>query len=69
MSYFKDDKGKKSLTRILVFIACLTACALAIVQEILHALYETERSVAMVMALLAYAGLKKVFQKREERKI
>ncbi len=68
MNYFTDGKGKPSLTRVLVFIACLTACVLGIVQEILHALYETERSVGVISAFLAYAGLKKVFQKREEVK-
>ena len=80
MSYFKDDKGQKSMTRLLVFLAALTAFVLSIGVLIAkvyllsiktpenHLEFDATSIVTIITSLLAYAGLKKIFQKREEMK-
>lgn len=80
MSYFKDDKGEKSMTRLLVFLAFLTACVLSIGLFVALIYFESITTpknprefeylpvVEVIMGLLAYAGLKKVFQKKIESK-
>ena len=78
MGYFKDDKGNKSMTRLLVFIAAIVAyvISLATVTALIYfnSLEDpnelpTTSIVPIITSLLAYAGLKKVFQKREETKL
>jgi hypothetical protein len=80
MGYFQDDKGNKSMTRLLVFLACLTALSMSIGMIVLMFYFEAMSTpenpkelnhlpiVEIIMALLAYAGLKKVFQKHAEKK-
>lgn len=81
MGYFHDDKGNKSMTRLLVFLACLTALVMSIGMMVSIMFFEAMSTpenpkelnhlpiVEVIMGLLAYAGLKKVFQKREEKKM
>lgn len=78
MGYLKDNKGNKSMTRLLVFLACLTALLISIGLFIAVVYFESITTaenpkeleylpiVEVITALLAYAGFKKVFQKREE---
>lgn len=80
MGYFNDDKGNKSMTRLLVFLAALTAFIMSLGVLVAkfylllvktpenHITFDTSGLVTIIGSLLAYAGLKKVFQKREEIK-
>lgn len=79
MGFFRDDNGQKSMTRLLVFIAAITACVISLGTLILIVYLCANHPdtidkvpfliiVEIVMGLLTYAGLKKVFQKREEQK-
>lgn len=78
--FFLDDKGNKSMTRLLVFIACVTACSMSFgvliakfyllasktPENYVH--FDMTGLITIISSLLAYAGLKKVFQKKEEVK-
>ena len=81
MGYFRDDKDNKSMTRLLVFIAAVLAyvICLSMVGALIWFAHtstpehtkelETTPIVTVITTLLAYAGLKKVFQKREENRL
>ena len=81
MGYFKDDKGNKSMTRLLVLMAAVVAYVISLIGVIASIWFiqsstpehtkelPTAFIVEIVGILLAYAGLKKVFQKREESKL
>ncbi len=67
MNGFLSENSEKSLTRLLSLIACLTACALAITQEVLHAFAEDfQRDNSVIGILLTFAGATKVSQKFAE---
>ena len=80
MGYFKDDKGNKSMTRLLVFIAAITGCTLSVGVFVLISYLCINHPdnlekvpflilVEIIVGLFTYAGLKKVFQKRAENKL
>ena len=77
VGFFNDSKGQKSMTRLLVFLACVTACLIALLQECFY-LYlasnatadnpvQFDRDEIIIGLLLGYAGAKKVMQKRIEK--
>jgi hypothetical protein len=80
MGYFKDDNGAKSLARLKVFIALISAVVLSFLLVILEAYFckistvaepkdfQESPGVSIILGLLSYAGAVKVLQKREERK-
>lgn len=78
--FFLDDNGNKSMTRLLVFIAAVTACFMSLgvlcakfyllatntPESYIH--FDMTGLITIISSLLAYAGLKKVYQKKEEIK-
>ncbi len=82
MKGFFSESSDKSMTRLLSFMAGATACLLAAVQEVLHAVviechevggvimreHTFERDNTVIGILLAFAGATKVSQKYVEFK-
>lgn len=80
MGFFRDDKGVKSMARLKVFVALVSAIVLAFLIVIFEAYFcaistlenpknfEEAPGVSIILGLLSYAGAVKVLQKREERK-
>jgi len=79
MGYFKDNKGNKSMMRLKVFMALVTALVLAVSQEIMVFYFEYistiehprefPREFTVILGLLAYAGATKVIQKKYENQL
>ena len=78
--FFRDNKGNKSMTRLLVFMAATTAIVMALIAEIacIHFMLVSTKEDpkefpllavgSIITTLLLYAGVKKLVQKKTEAK-